>query len=71
MMTHTAKETGQQKEQWGVGVRGDREVGRGGGGSDDVFVHDTYCPSKKCWAHLGCTMQTWIHFFSPEGHICL
>ena len=35
MMTHSAKETGQPKKQWGVGIGVDWGVG-GGGGLDKI-----------------------------------
>ena len=36
MITHSAKEAGQQKKQW-VGVGDDREVGAGQGGGGQNF----------------------------------
>ena len=37
MITHSAKEAGQQKEQWGLGVVSDREVGVEWGGGWTKF----------------------------------
>ena len=64
MMTHTAKETGQQKEQWGVGVRGDREVG-GGGGFRRCFCARYLLPIKKMLGALRVHNANLDPFFQP------